>query len=107
MEHDLLQAHAAASTANQATYRQSDALLRLTIAETAGIPSLTILTMENRARVNEWFDTFPLMPRNIEHSDGQHARMVDAIVNGDVDEAVAATVEHRAGSEALLRGFLS
>ena len=45
-----------------------------TIAEVAGIPSLVALAAENRARVNAWLDTFPLLPRNIEHSNAQHER---------------------------------
>ena len=84
-----------------------DTLLHLTIAEVAGIPSLVALAAENRARVNAWLDTFPLLPRNIEHSNAQHERIVTAILAGRADAAEAAILEHLAGSEALLRGFLA
>lgn len=87
-------------------YRRADTLLHLAIAEAAGIPSLVPLIAENRAQVNTWLDTFPLLPRNIEHSDAQHGQIVAAILAGRADAAVAAVLEHLAGSEALLRGFL-
>ena len=90
-----------------ADYRRLDTLLHLTIAEVAGIPSLVALAAENRARVNAWLDTFPLLPRNIEHSNAQHERIVTAILAGRADAAEAAILEHLAGSEALLRGFLA
>jgi DNA-binding FadR family transcriptional regulator len=93
--------------ASAADYRRLDTLLHLTIAELAGIPSLVALAAENRARVNEWLDTFPLLPRNIEHSNAQHEHIVTAILAGRPDAAEAAILEHLAGSEALLRGFLA
>jgi DNA-binding FadR family transcriptional regulator len=48
-----------------------------------------------------------LLPRNIEHSNVQHERIVTAILAGRPDAAEAAILEHLAGSEALLRGFLA
>jgi DNA-binding FadR family transcriptional regulator len=104
---ELWARHEAASTATEAEYRRLDTLLHLTIAEVAGIPSLVALAAENRARVNSWLDTFPLLPRNIEHSNAQHERIVSAILTGRADAAEAAILEHLAGSEALLRGFLA
>ena len=95
--------------AENATFadRRLDTLLHLTIAELASIPSLVALAAENRARVNEWLDTFPLLPRNIEHSNAQHKQIVTAILAGRPDAAEAAVLDHLAGSEALLRGFLA
>jgi DNA-binding FadR family transcriptional regulator len=103
----LWQQHEATTTAPEADYRRMDTLLHLTIAELAGIPSLVALAAENRARVNEWLDTFPLLPRNIEHSNEQHEAIVNAILAGRADAAESAVREHLAGSEALLRGFLA
>ena len=97
----------AASAADESEYRRADTLFHLTIAEVAGIPSLVTLATENRARVNAWLDTFPLLPRNIEHSNAQHERIVTAILAGRPDAATDAILEHLAGSEALLRGFLA
>ena len=99
--------HEAAAAASASDYRRLDTLLHLTIAELAGVPSLVALTAENRARVNEWLDTFPLLPRNIEHSNAQHERIVTAVLAGRADAAEAAILEHLAGSESLLRGFLA
>ena len=104
---DELWARYEAAAASEADYRRLDTLLHLTIAELSGIPSLVALAAENRARVNEWLDTFPLLPRNIDHSNAQHERIVTAILAGRPDAAEAAVLDHLAGSEALLRGFLA
>ena len=103
---DLWARHEAALPAGPDEYRRLDTLLHLAIAEAAGIPSLVALVAENRADVNAWLDTFPLMPRNIQHSGEQHERIVSAILAGRPDAAEAAMRDHLAGSEALLRGFL-
>ena len=102
----LWQRHVELQGAGEAEYRRLDSLLHLTVAEAAGIPTLVSLVAENRARVNAWLDTFPLLARNIEHSNAQHERIVAAILAGQPDAASAAMLEHLAGSEALLRGFL-
>jgi len=95
---------AAASAA--ADYRRMDSRLHLTIAEIVGVPSLVTLLADNRTRINELFDSFPLLARNIEHSNRQHEAIVMAILAGDVDGAAEAMREHLEGSGALLRGFL-
>ena len=71
-----------------------DTLLHLVIAEVAGIPSLVALAAENRAQVNAWLDTFPLLPRNIEHANAQHENIVTAILAGRADAAPARGVAH-------------
>ena len=103
----LLERQAATVSAAPDEYRRADSLLHLTLAELSGIPSLLPLIVENRARVNVWLDRFPLLPRNIEHSDAQHERIVDAVLDGRPDAAAAAVLDHLAGSETLLRGFLA
>ena len=94
----------AASTT--ADYRRLDSRLHLTIAEVVGVPSLVTLMADNRSRVNELLDSFPLLPRNIDHSNRQHEAIVLAILAGDADAAAAAMSEHLDGSRALLGGFL-
>ncbi len=89
-----------------ADYRRLDSRLHLTIAEVVGVPSLVTLMADNRSRVNELLDSFPLLPRNIEHSNRQHEAIVMAILAGDVEGAADAMREHLEGSGALLRGFL-
>ncbi len=104
---ELRARHAAVGAASEAEYRRLDTLLHLAIAELAGIPSLLALLTENRARINAWLDAFPLLARSIEHSDTQHDRIVAAVLAGRPEAAETAVIEHLAGSEALLRGFLS
>ncbi|KDA05983.1 GntR family transcriptional regulator [Microbacterium sp. CH12i] len=99
--------HEVALTAGPGEYRRLDTLLHLEIAEAAGIPSLVALVAENRARINAWLDTFPLLPRNIEHSGQQHEQIINAILMGQPDAAEDAMRGHLEGSEALLRGFLA
>lgn len=106
MRAELWARHEAALPAGPDEYRRLDTLFHLAIAEAAGIASLVALVAENRADVNAWLDTFPLMPRNIQHSGEQHERIVSAILAGREDAAESAMRDHLAGSEALLRGFL-
>ena len=87
-------------------YRRLDSRLHLSIAEIVGVPSLVTLLADNRTRVNELLDTFPLLVRNIEHSNRQHEAIVLAVLAGDADGAADAMREHLDGSAALLRGFL-
>lgn len=93
--------------ADEAGYRRLDSRLHLALAEVVGIPSLVGLLAENRTRVNELLDTFPLLPRNIEHSNRQHEAIVLAVLAGDAERAGAAMREHLDASAALLRGFLA
>lgn len=87
-------------------YRRLDSRLHLTIGELAGIPSLVPPLADNRTRVNELLDSFPLLGRSIEHSNAQHEAVVVAILAGQPERAAAAMREHLEGSAALLRGFL-
>lgn len=95
------------SAASTADYRRLDSRLHLTIAEITGVPSLVTAMADNRSRINELLDSFPLLPRNIEHSNRQHEAVVMAILSGNEDGAAGAVREHLDGSAALLRGFLA
>ncbi|MDR2255793.1 MAG: FCD domain-containing protein [Arthrobacter sp.] len=88
-------------------YRRLDARLHLLVAELSGSMSVLRLVAEVRMRVNELLDRIPLLPPNIQHSNEQHEALVRAIVAGDADAAARVMEEHVAGSEALLRGFLT
>ena len=87
-------------------YRRIDSRLHLTIGELVGTPSLVTLLADNRTAVNDLLDRIPLLTPNIEHSNDQHEAIVVAILTGDADRAAEATLEHLAGTAALLRGFL-
>ncbi|WP_298229541.1 FCD domain-containing protein [Gryllotalpicola sp.] len=103
----LWQAFEESRAAEPADYRRLDSRLHLTIGELAGAPSLVPLFADARMRVNGLLDDIPLLPRNIAHSDEQHARIVGAILTGQAEAAEAAMAEHLGGTAALLRGFLS
>jgi DNA-binding FadR family transcriptional regulator len=90
-----------------ADYRRLDSRLHLTIAELSGSPSLVSLIAENRMAVNLLLDRIPLLAPNIAHSDEQHEQIVWAVLVGDADRAAALMAEHLAGSQSLLRAFLS
>ncbi|MFC9315917.1 FadR/GntR family transcriptional regulator [Streptomyces nigra] len=87
-------------------YRRLDTLLHLTLAELAGSPTLTAQYAAVRASVNDLLDCIPLLVRNLEHSQRQHTAVVEAVIEGNADEAREIMREHCAGTAALLRGFL-
>jgi len=94
-------------SADPGDYRRLDSRLHLTIAELSGSPSLVSLVAENRMAVNRLLDRIPLLAPNIAHSDEQHEQIVWAVLVGDADRAASAMAEHLAGSQSLLRAFLS
>ncbi|MFI9567485.1 FadR/GntR family transcriptional regulator [Streptomyces rishiriensis] len=103
----LREALAGTADAPLADYRRRDTLLHLTLAELCGSPSLTAQYAAVRATVNDLLDCIPLLVRNLEHSQRQHAALVDAVLEGDADGAREMMREHCAGTAALLRGFLA
>lgn len=88
-------------------YRRLDSRLHLAFAEVVGVPSLVTLLADNRSRVNDLLDTFPLLARTIEHSNRQHEAIVFAILAGNEQGAAEAMREHLEASAVLLRGFLA
>ncbi|MFE6000946.1 FadR/GntR family transcriptional regulator [Streptomyces sp. NPDC056454] len=88
-------------------YRRQDTLLHLTLAELSGSRSLAARYASVRATLNELLDCIPLLVRNLEHSQQQHAAVVGAVLDRDPEKARAMMREHCAGTAALLRGFLA
>ncbi|MEV7273880.1 FadR/GntR family transcriptional regulator [Streptomyces bacillaris] len=88
-------------------YRRQDTLLHLTLAELSGSRSLAAQYASVRATLNELLDCIPLLVRNLEHSQQQHAAVVEAVLDRDAEAAREMMREHCAGTAALLRGFLS
>ena len=103
----LREALARTRDAPLADYRRRDTLLHLTLAELCGSPTLTARYAAVRATVNELLDCIPILVRNLEHSQRQHAALVEAVLDGDADAAREIAREHCAGTAALLRGFLA
>jgi DNA-binding FadR family transcriptional regulator len=84
----------------------SDTRLHLAIADAAGSPMLTASVVEARVQLVDLLNAIPMLGRNLEHANVQHAGIVRAILAGDPDRARRAMEEHVAGTAALLRGFL-
>jgi DNA-binding FadR family transcriptional regulator len=103
----LREALARTRAAPLAEYRRSDTLLHLTLAGLCGSPTLSAQYAAVRATVNELLDCIPLLAPNLEHSQRQHAALVEAVLDGDADGAREMMREHCAGTAALLRGFLT
>ncbi|MEU1851629.1 FCD domain-containing protein [Streptomyces sp. NPDC019990] len=102
----LREALARTHDAPLADYRRLDTLLHLTLAGLSGSPTLTAQYAAVRATVNDLLDCIPLLVRNLEHSQRQHTAVVEAVIEGDADQAREIMREHCAGTAALLRGFL-
>ncbi|MEU6685381.1 FCD domain-containing protein [Streptomyces sp. NPDC046832] len=102
----LREALARTHDAPLAEYRRLDTLLHLTLAELSGSPTLTAQYAAVRATVNDLLDCIPLLVRNLEHSQRQHTALVEAVIEGDADQAREIMREHCGGTAALLRGFL-
>ena len=87
-------------------YRQADTRLHLAIADAAGSPRLTASVVEARVLLVDLLNAIPMLSKNLEHANVQHASIVRAILAGDPERARRAMEEHVAGTAALLRGFL-
>jgi GntR family transcriptional repressor for pyruvate dehydrogenase complex len=98
---------AEATDCDPAGRRLADSRLHLAIAATGGSPSVTAVVAEVQMRLDELLRAIPVIGANIAHSNVQHARIVDAILGGQVDAARAEMEGHVDGTAALLRGFLS
>lgn len=103
---DLTAGLAVVAAARIDGYRQADSRLHLAIAEAAGSPLLTASVVDVRVRLVDLLNAIPMLERNLEHSNAQHASIVRAILAGDPDGARQAMEEHVEGTAALLRGFL-
>jgi DNA-binding FadR family transcriptional regulator len=88
-------------------YRRLDTLFHLSIAELTGSSLLTAACTDARMQLNDLLNAIPVLRRNIAHTTGQHAAIVDAILAGDAELARRAVAEHLEGTGALLRGFLT
>jgi DNA-binding FadR family transcriptional regulator len=104
---ELEAAVALEQTAAVADYRPADSRLHLAIVGLVGSPALSAAVSDNRMRVNDLLDAIPLLPPNIDHSRAQHARVVAAVLGRRPETARKQMALHLAGTEALLRGFLT
>jgi DNA-binding FadR family transcriptional regulator len=97
---------AAAADRDAPTRRVADSRLHLAIAAASGSPSLAAAVADVQVTVDRLLAAIPVIERNLEHSDAQHRRIVDAILAGDPRTARSAMEEHCDGTAELLRGLL-
>ncbi len=103
----LLSRLADVNGASPQDYRRLDTLFHLSIVELTGSSLLAAACTDARMRLNDLLNAIPVLQRNIAHTAGQHAAIVEAILAGDAGQARRAVAEHLEGTGALLRGFLA
>jgi DNA-binding FadR family transcriptional regulator len=89
-----------------ATRRVNDSRMHLAIAGASGSPSLAAAVADVQLTLDRLLAAIPVIRRNLDHSDAQHAHIVDAILAGDAAGARQAMEEHCDGTAELLRGLL-
>ena len=89
-----------------AARRVADARLHLAVAALSGSPMVVDAVTQAQAGLSELLAAIPVLRPNIEHSDVQHAEMVAAVLQGDVERARQVMEEHCDATSALLRGLL-
>ena len=87
-------------------HRVADSRLHLAIATLSGSPRLIEAVTQVQAQVHEMLTAIPVLPRNIDHSNQQHARIVRAVLAGRATSARSVMEEHCDATSALLRGLL-
>jgi GntR family transcriptional repressor for pyruvate dehydrogenase complex len=104
----LLAAHDdVASATDPATHRQADSRFHLAIAAVTESP-LTIRSVTAvQSDLHDMLSAIPVLEVNIEHSDRQHRRILDAVLRGDATRARRAMESHCDDTAALLRGLLA
>jgi DNA-binding FadR family transcriptional regulator len=96
----------AAARDRGATRRVNDSRLHLAVAAASGSPSLAAAIADVQLTLDRLLVAIPVIKRNLDHSDRQHDRIVDAILHGDPAAARVAMEEHCDGTATLLRGLL-
>jgi DNA-binding FadR family transcriptional regulator len=89
------------------TRRVADSRLHLAIAAAGGSPSLVAAIADVQLTLDQLLAAIPVLRRNLDHSDAQHTRIVEAILAGDAPTAKAVMEEHCHATAELLRGLLA
>ncbi|MGI8434080.1 MAG: FadR/GntR family transcriptional regulator [Nocardioidaceae bacterium] len=87
-------------------YRQADSRLHLALAALSGSRQLLDLVTTARRDLLDLLDAIPVLHVNIAHSNDQHTRIVEAVLDGDGEQARGVMERHCDASAALLRGLL-
>ena len=103
----LTEAHAAVRQAGSpAKHRQADSRLHLAIASLTESAQLVDAVTGVQADLHDMLIAIPVLGVNIEHSNRQHAEIVDAILSGNARRARRVMESHCDDTAALLRGLL-
>jgi len=102
----LVVALAASRDRDPANRRVADSRLHLAVAAASGSPSLAAAVADVQLTLDRLLAAIPVIPRNLDHSDAQHTRIVDAILAGDPNAARLVMEEHCDATAELLRGLL-
>jgi GntR family transcriptional repressor for pyruvate dehydrogenase complex len=101
-------AHESVATARtKPEHRQADSLFHLTIASLTGSASLVEAVTKVQATLHEMLSAIPVLSKNIDHSDRQHAEIVRAVLERDPARARRVMEAHCDDTSALLRGLLT
>ncbi len=98
---------AASRERSPAIRRVADSRLHLAIAAASGSPSLAASIADVQLTLDRLLAAIPVIRRNLDHSDAQHTRIVEAILAGDPAAARSAMEEHCDGTAELLLGLLA
>lgn len=96
----------ASDTPDDGARRMADSRLHLAIATLSGSPMLIEAVTRAQAALGEMLRGIPVLRANIEHSDSQHAEIVDAILAEAPERARGAMEQHCDATSALLRGLI-
>jgi GntR family transcriptional regulator, transcriptional repressor for pyruvate dehydrogenase complex len=89
-----------------AQHRQADSRLHLAIASLTGSPQVVDAVTGVQSHLHDMLIAIPVLEVNIEHSNRQHAEIVDAILAGNPRRARRVMESHCDDTAALLRGLL-
>jgi GntR family transcriptional regulator, transcriptional repressor for pyruvate dehydrogenase complex len=87
-------------------YRRADVRFHIAIAQATGVPRLVALATEVQAEISELIAHIAHPPEVLEHSNGEHARIVEALANADEAVLVALVRRHLEGTEHILAGLM-
>ena len=96
----------AANTVGTVEHRIADSRLHLALATLSGSALLVESVTRAQSALGDLLAAIPVLPRNIEHSQVQHERLVDAVLSGDVDEAGNVMRQHCDATAQLLTGLI-
>ncbi|MGA8248937.1 MAG: FCD domain-containing protein, partial [Nocardioides sp.] len=97
---------AVTQASGSAAHRQADGQFHLAFASVTGSPLIIEAVTRVQATLHDMLLRIPVYDVNIAHSDGQHERLLEAVLQGHPERARRTMEEHCDDTAALLRGLL-